>query len=174
MDLFAATAALFRAVAVLQSDVDVDVDLTGALGGGAVGTFVGTVVVGAILVALAPDYTKARMAEVVEEPVGNFVYGVVVLVFLILAVIVLVFTIVGIIVAIPLGFVVYLAWVFGSTIAFLAVDDRLVDRGDDEWLVVLLVAAGINGGLVLSGIGALVAFCVGAAGFGTVVRPYFD
>jgi len=174
MDLFAATAALFRAVAVLQSDVDVDVDLTGALGGGAVGAFVGTAVVGAILVALAPDYTKARMAEVVDEPVGNFVYGVVVLVGLIILVVLLFIAILTIPFALALAFVLYLAWVFGSTIAFLAVADRLIDRADDEWLVALLVAAGINGGLVLSGIGSIVAFCVGAAGFGTVVRRYLD
>jgi len=103
----------------------VDTDLTGALGGGAVGTFVGAVVIGAVLVALAPEYR-------------------------------------------------YLALVFGSTIAFLAVADRLVDRPDDEWLLVLLVAAGINGGLVLSGVGSVVAFCVGAAGFDSVVRPSTD
>jgi hypothetical protein len=37
-----------------------------------------------------------------------------------------------------------------------------------------LIAAAINGGLTLTGIGALVSFCVGAAGFGVVVRDYLS
>jgi hypothetical protein len=63
----------------------------------------------------------------------------------------------------------YVLWAVGSTVAFLAIADRLVDRGDD-WLKPLLVAAAINGGLALTGVGGILALLVGIAGFGAVLR----
>ena len=160
---------------VLQS-VDVpelgSVDVAVSLGGGAVSTFLTTLLVGAILVALAPEYTTRKMDELRENVVASFVYGLASLVFFILVIVVLLFTIIGIPLALVFGLLVFVAWVFGAAIAFLAIADRLVDHGEGDWLVPLLIAAAINGGLTLTGIGALVAFCVGAAGFGVVVRDY--
>lgn len=40
------------------------------------------------------------------------------------------------------------------------------------FLTTLIVAATINGGLTLTGIGGIVTFAVGTTGFGTVLRAY--
>ena len=139
--------------------------------GGAVGAFLTTLIVGAILIALAPTYTAARMDDVLEAPLGAFLYGVVCLFFLILVIIVLVITILGIPFAILLAILAYLIWAVGAAIAFLAIGDRLVGR-KDGWPKPLLVGAAINGGLTLTGIGGIITFAIGAAGFGTVLREY--
>lgn len=149
-----------------------DIDVVLGLGGSAVGAFLSTLLIGAIVVALAPGYVERLMDDVTDDPVGTFVYGVLVLGTLVLVTIVLVVTIVGILVAFPLLLLAALVWAVGAAIAFLAIADRLVDR-DGDWLVALVVAAAINGGLALTGIGGLVSFCVGAAGFGAVLRERF-
>jgi hypothetical protein len=59
----------------------------------------------------------------------------------------------GVVVAEPVGSLVY----------------GLVGR-DRGWLAALLVGAGINGLLTLTGIGSIVSFGVGAVGFGAVLR----
>ena len=149
--------------------VDIDIGTTDGLAGGAVGAFVTTLVVGAIMIALAPAYTERMMADVLEDPVGAFVYGIASLLALALLTVLLVVTIVGIVVAIPLVVVAYLVWAVGAAVGYLAIADRLVGR-TDGWLKPLLVAAGINGALALTGIGGLVSICIGAAGFGVVLR----
>lgn len=154
---------------LLQVNVDLDFNPFVNLVGGAVGSFVTTLVVGAILVAVAPEYLEDRMAAVLEDPVGSFVYGFAVFLLLILVTIVLAITIIGIIVAVPLAILGYVVWAFGSGVAFLAIADRLVGH-DDGWTTPLFVAAALNGGLVLTGIGGLVGFVVGAAGFGAVLE----
>lgn len=139
------------------------------LAGSAVGAFLTTLVVGAILVAVVPDYTERKMSTLLDEPVGSFVYGFVSLIFLVLVVFVLVITVIGIIVALPLALLAYLVWAVGASIAFLAIGERLVGR-DDGWAKPLLVGAGINGALTLTGIGGILTFAIGAAGFGAVLR----
>jgi hypothetical protein len=59
--------------------------------------------------------------------------------------------------------------VVGAVIASLAIADQFVDV-DDDWVVALVVAAALNGVLTVTGIGGLVSFCIGAAGFGTLLR----
>jgi hypothetical protein len=141
--------------------------------GSAVGAFLTTLVVGAILIAIVPAYTERMMSTVVDRPIGAFLYGLVCLIFLALVTFVLFITIIGIVVALPLLLLSYLVWAVGASIAFLAIGDRLVGH-DDGWTKPLLVAAGINGALTLTGIGGIVAFGVGAAGFGAVLRDYLE
>jgi hypothetical protein len=164
-----------RLLAVTQpgSGFDVDVSLGQGLAGGAVGAFLTTLVVGAIAVSVFPERTEALMAAVVEDPVESFVYGILALFGLGLLTLVLVFTIIGIVLAVPLLFVAYVLWAVGAAVAYLAIADRLVGH-DDGWLKALLLAAGLNGALAATGIGSVVALAVGAAGFGTILRPYFD
>jgi hypothetical protein len=158
-------------VVVLQSAVDGALASALGLAGGAVGAFLTTLLVGAILLAFAPAYVSARTAEVADRPLANLGYGLVSLAFLVLVTVVLALTFVGLVVAVPLAVVTYVAWAVGSAVAFLAVGDRLVGHGDG-WTRPLLVGAGINGLLALTGVGGLVSLGVGAAGFGAVVRPY--
>lgn len=139
------------------------------LAGSAVSTFLTTLIVGGILVALAPDYTERKMETVRRDPVGSCLYGLAVIVGIVLVAVLLFLTLVGAIVALPLLVVAIVVWAVGAAIAFLAIAERLVGH-DDGWLLPLLVAAGMNGGLALTGIGGLVALCIGAAGFGAVLR----
>jgi hypothetical protein len=160
----------FGALSGPNVDIVVGNPLDGLVGG-AVGSFLTTAAVGAILVAVAPEYTDRLTDRVVASPVDSFVYGLASLVFLLFATFLLVVTIVGILVAIPLALLSYLAWALGSTIAFLAIGDRLVGR-EDGWGKPLVVGAGISGALALTGVGALVSFGVGAAGFGAVLLDW--
>lgn len=158
---------------VAQTDpgVNVDIGTTNGLLGGAIGAFLSTLVVGAILVAVAPDFTERMMGDVLEDPVGTFAYGIISLLALGLVILLLVITIIGILFAIPLIFVAYLVWAIGAAIAYLAIADRLVGR-NDGWLKPLLVAACLSGALAVTGIGGLLAVCIGAAGFGAILRTY--
>jgi hypothetical protein len=101
--------------------------------------------------------------------VGAFVYRIVALLALVVVTVLLAITIIGLLVAVPLALVAYVVWAVGAAIAYLAIGDRLIGH-DDGWLKPLLVGAGINGVLTLTGIGGLIAFCIGAAGFGAVLR----
>jgi len=149
-----------------------EIDLFVSVTGSAVGVFLTTLLVGAIMVALAPGYTERMMDAVRTDVLGSFAYGFLALVVLVILTLVLVFSIVGILVAIPLVIVASVVWAVGAAIAYLAVAERLVGT-EDGWLRALLVAAFINGGLTLTGIGGLVSICVGAAGFGAVLRDRF-
>jgi hypothetical protein len=141
--------------------------------GSAIGAFLTTLLVGAIMVAVAPEYTHRRMEQVVDQPLACFGYGIVALVFIVLVTIVLVVTIIGIVIAIPFVILSYVVWAIGSAIAFLAIGDRLVGH-DEGWTRPLLIGAGINGLLTLTGIGGLVSFGAGATGFGAVLRTYLE
>lgn len=154
-----------------------DVGMTGNvllnLVGSAIGAFLTTLLVGAIMIALAPDYTQRMMARVVDAPIGGFLYGIVCLLFVLLVSFVLLITIIGIVLAIPVLVLSYVIWAVGSAIAFLAIGDRLVGHAGG-WTKPLLIGAGINGLLTVTGVGGLVSFCVGAAGFGAVLRDYLQ
>lgn len=162
-------------LAILQSGIDVDigtVDPAGGVLGSAVGAFVTTLVVGGLLVAVAPGYVERIATRLQDEPAGSFVYGLISLAGVILVTVALVITIVGILLAIPVAILAGLIWAVGASIAFLAIGDRLVGR-EDGWLKPLLVGAGINGALTLTGVGGILTFAIGAAGFGAVLRDYF-
>ncbi|MCT9095512.1 hypothetical protein [Haloarchaeobius sp. HME9146] len=158
---------------VQGNGVNVDVNPAFGLVGSAISAFLTTLLVGAILVALAPKYTEKMMDRVRAEPIGSAIYGIVLLVLLLLVMLILVITIIGILFAIPLGIVVFVAWAIGAAIAYLAIAERLVGL-EDGWLKPLLVGAAINGGLALTGIGGIVSFCIGAAGFGAVLRNWLS
>lgn len=145
------------------------VDPAVGLGGGATGAFASTLVVGAVLLVLAPGWTRERMRDVTADPVGSFAYGVVALVAAVVVVVLLFVTVLGIPLALLLLFAVYVAWVVGAVVAYLAIADRFVSVDDDR-AVALVVAALLNAVLTLTGVGALVSFCIGAAGFGTLRR----
>lgn len=148
-------------------------DVTVGLGGSALGSFVTTLVIGAILVAVAPDYLDRLLGEVVERPVGSFLYGLLMLVGLLALSVLLVLTIVGILVVVPLLVVASLVWAMGAAVGFLAIADRVLGR-EDGWVVPLVAAAGANALLALTGIGGLVSFCVGAVGVGAVMRDALE
>lgn len=154
-------------VAQGEPGVDVDVAIGEGVAVGAVGAFLTTLVVGAILLAVAAEYTERMTAAVLDEPLGSFITGIG-LVTVLLAV-----TIFGLVLAIPLALVAYTVWAIEAAIAYLAIGDRLVGR-EDGWLKPLLVGAGINGLLALAGVGGIVSIAIGAAGFGAVLGSWFE
>ena len=154
---------------VLQSSVGLPQAGVRSLLAGGVSSFFTTLVVGALLVAIVPDDTERMVDAALDEPLTSFLYGFGALLGLIVVSVLLVLTLIGIPLVVPLVIAAYLVWAVGATLAFLALSDRLVDR-DDGWLKPLLVAAGLNGGLALTGIGGLVSFVVGAVGVGCVLR----
>ena len=149
------------------------IDVVAGVTGSAVSAFLTTLLVGAILVALAPAYTQRQMDAVREDVVGSFLFGFAALVAVILVAFLLAITIVGILVAIPFVVLAILVWAVGAAIAYLAIAERLVDT-DEGWVLALVVAATINGGLTLTGVGGIVAFAVGATGFGAVLRDWLE
>ncbi len=155
--------------AVVLLHVTPKIDIVTGLLSSAGSAFLTTLVVGAVLVAFAPDYTKRTIAAVRAAPVGAFLYGLVCLLFILLVTIVLAITIIGIILAIPFAILAAVIWAVGAALAALAVADRFVSI-EDGWTKPLLLAAGLNGALARTGIGGLVAFCLGAVGFGAVFR----
>lgn len=145
------------------------VDVGTGLLGSAVGSFLTTLVVGGILIALAPAFTERTMDAVRAEPLSSFGYGILVFVALAVVMIVLAITVVGLLVAFPLLLLTSLLWAIGAAVAFLAIGECLVGR-DEGRLRPLVVGALLNGALALTGIGGLVGLCVGAAGFGAVLK----
>lgn len=150
-------------------DPGVNIEITQGLGGGAVGAFLTTLIVGVLLVALVPTYTERMTESITKEPLDSFLYGVLFLLALVVVIVALFITIIGIVIAIPLVILTYLLWAGGSAIAFLAIGKRLFEDAED-WKKPLVVGALINGGLALTGVGGIVSFCIGAAGFGAVLR----
>jgi len=146
-------------------------ELGGNLVGSAFGAFLGTLIVGGIMVVVFPDYTLRRIRDLRRDPGPSLLYGLLSLVALVVLIVLLVLTIVGILVVIPLAFLAYLLWAVGAAIAFIAIGDQLVGH-DQGWTRPLVIGAAINGLLVLTGIGGFVSFLIGAAGFGAVIRGY--
>ncbi|MES3518307.1 MAG: hypothetical protein PPP58_11665 [Natronomonas sp.] len=156
-------------LAQIQPPPDVGVDPGTSLIGSAIGSFVTTLVVAAILIAVAPGYTEARMGTVLERPIGCFAYGIVCVLVLVVVTILLFVTIVGILLAIPLLLLIALVWAIGAAIGYLAIADKLIGH-EDGWLKPLLLAGAMSGGLALTGIGGLVSLCIAATGFGAILR----
>lgn len=135
----------------------------------ALGNFVFMLVVGGILLAVAPSYVDRLSENINAEPVANFGWGILVYIGTIVLAVVLVITIIGAIIAIPLMLVLVIAVIVGQVVAFIAVLSRWVDG---EWQA-LGAAAVVAGALSLvPGIGALVNLVISAIGFGAVVRDW--
>jgi len=163
-----------QALFTLQTSFDdftIDIDVGQGLLGSGISAFVTTLVIGAILIAVVPEFLERMMAEIEAEPVDSLVYGLVALVGLAIVIILLAITIIGILIVIPLALLAVLVWAVGAAIAYLLIGERLVGR-EDGWLKPLLVGAGINGLLTVSGIGGLLSLCIGAAGFGAIIRDW--
>lgn len=146
---------------------DTTIDPIIGVGGSALGAFAATLVVGAILVALAPDWTRRAMQTGADEPIESILLGLVLVVGFGIGLFVLVLSIIGILVAIPLIILATILWSAGSAVGFLAIANRLVDTSED-WLAPLVLAATLSGLLTLSAIGGLLSGVVGLAGVGAL------
>jgi hypothetical protein len=140
--------------------------------GRATGTFVGTLIVGALLLVVAPDYTERVMDTVEEHPGRSFLWGIGVLVALVIVTVLLVVTVVGIFVAVPLLLVMLLFYLVGSAIVFVLVGERALAAADvdsSRWgdLAVGAVAAAVLASIPF--VGGLANFVVNSVGIGAIV-----
>lgn len=135
----------------------------------ALGNVVFMLLVGGILLAVAPSYVKRLSEDINAEPVANFGWGILVYIGTIVLAVILTITIIGAIVAIPLLLVLVVAVIVGQVVAFIAVLGRWVE-GDWVALGAAAVVAGALG--FVPGIGGLVNLVISAIGFGAVVRDW--
>jgi hypothetical protein len=117
---------------------------------------------------LSSRRSREAILKLANAPDGTLLYrsltlGKVVVTFLFLI------TVIRILLAIQLLLVAYLGPGIGTGIAYLAVGDGLVGRGDG-WLKPLLLKSAINGMLVLKGVSGLLSLLICAADFIAVVR----
>lgn len=136
------------------------------------GRFVGTLLIGALLIAFAPDFTERIMDTAEDEPVTSFLWGFGIFLALIVVTVVLAITIVGIVLAIPLIIVMIVLNLIGSVIVFVLVGERLAAAGDvdtSRWghLVVGSIVAAVLAAIPF--IGGLVNFVVSTVGVGAIV-----
>lgn len=135
------------------------------------GTFFGTLIVGGLLLALAPAFTE-RVIETVEENAGvSFLWGLGIFVAILVTVVVLVITLIGIIVAIPLMIVAAILYLIGSAIVFVAIGERLLEAADVEtsrWGHLLVGAFIATVVAAMPIIGGLANFAINAVGVGAM------
>lgn len=138
----------------------------------AAGTFIGTLIIGALLVALAPDYTEKVIDTIEDQPVPSFLWGLGIFVAFIVVIVVLVITLIGIVVAVPLVFLMIFVSLFGGALVFIYVGERLLEAANVEtsrWghLVAGALIAAVLAALPF--IGGLTNFVVNTVGVGAIV-----
>ncbi|MCU4719613.1 hypothetical protein [Halapricum hydrolyticum] len=146
-------------------------DLVIGLGGGAVIAFVATLLGGVFLTTFTPRYTDRMIGAVRARPLGSLLYGLLSMLTAGLVVLLLWMTVIAAPVALVLLVASVVAVVLGATTVFLGIAGRLVDI-DDHWFATLVLAAALNAGLVLTGVGGLASVAAAAAGFGAMLNDY--
>ncbi|KAB1194612.1 hypothetical protein GJR96_14640 [Haloferax sp. MBLA0076] len=138
----------------------------------AVGTFVGTLILGALLIALAPDFTERVIDTIEDEPVTSFLWGFGIFVAFIVVIIVLIITLIGIVVAVPLIFLMIFVSLFGGALVFIYVGERLLEAANVETSRWGHLVAGAFVATVLAAIpviGGITNFVVNTVGVGALV-----
>ncbi|WP_410764506.1 hypothetical protein [Haloferax sp. DFSO60] len=140
-------------------------------------TFIVDLVVGGILVAVAPRYTENSIAKIRDDPGGSFIWGLGIGIGGALLILALFLTVIGIIVAIPLGLALVILGVVGGAIATVLLGSILANPVSDRMpslglsLVIGALAAAILS--VIPVVGALVMFIVDTIGLGIVSRELY-
>ncbi|ELZ04692.1 hypothetical protein [Natrialba asiatica] len=143
----------------------------GSLFTSAIGSALTTLVVGGLLVALAPERTRELTDTAIDRPGAAFGYGFLTLIVFIGAVIMLAITVIGILVVIPLALVFAIVALVGGELGYLAVGRLASER----WSVVIAVAVVVSGvtGFVPV-LGTIVAFVISSIGIGTIAMAVID
>lgn len=138
----------------------------------AVLNFVVTLVVGAVLLTLVPEYVEGVIETVQWNTGRSFFWGLCLFVGFSVAILFFLITLSGILIAIPLLFVETVLYMVGGVIVFLMVGERLLARrtaASSRWihLVVGSVVSGVIAGL--PGVGLLFSTIVNFLGAGGIV-----
>ena len=136
-----------------------------------IGAGVATLVIGGLLILLAPHLTRRVTDRAIDEPVVAFLWGFGVTVLVIVVAVGLAITVIGVVIAIPLLLAFGLFALVTAEFGFLATG-RLAS---DDWTVVLIVAvlvAVVAGFVPL--LGGLLSFVIGSIGIGAAIVEYRD
>jgi len=129
--------------------------------------FVSTLVLGALLLALAPEFVDRCVDRIHDESGACFVVGVLVLVAFLVGAVLLALTVVGILLVVPLALGFIAVAFVGNALGYLALFDGVLESRAQALLAGAAVAGATN---LIPILGGLVGFVVGSLGVGAVVR----
>lgn len=135
----------------------------------AIGGFLVTLIAGALLLAISPNYVQRRVRDIRDEPVACFAWGIAALIALFIVSFVLAITVVGVILLFPLLLVAIAVGIVGNVLAFVAVCDGFVDS---RWVALLVASVVVALTNLLPVIGGIAGFVIGAIGIGAIVRRW--
>jgi len=131
--------------------------------------FVTTLLVGAILLSLAPEFVDRGVDRIHDEGVACFGWGVAVLVAFVGVSVLLALTVVGVVLVIPLALGFAVVAFVGNVLGYLALFDGVLESRKSALVAGAAVAGATN---LVPILGGLVGFVVGSLGVGAVVRDY--
>lgn len=167
----AVLAAVLPSVAAAQAVPDPSDPWVELLAGEALGAVLGTLVIGGLLILLAPEYTETVTDRSLREPGTAFLWGLGLTFAVIVGSLVLALTVVGLLIAVPLLLAFSLYALVASEVGFLAAGRLVSDDWGTAFPVALIVAA-VAGGVPL--LGGLIAFVLSCIGIGAVAMEYTD
>ncbi|QLC34492.1 hypothetical protein EFA46_009835 [Halarchaeum sp. CBA1220] len=144
--------------------------------GRAVGTFLGTLIVGALLLAFVDEWFERLLGVVDEEPIPSFLWGIGTLVVFVCVGIIFVITVIGLLLLLPLLVVGLLLKFAGDALVYVYVGGRAAEGLDWEtsrWghLVVGAVFAGLVA--AVPAVGGLISFVISSIGVGAIVHTWY-
>lgn len=128
-----------------------------------------SLVVGGILLAVAPRYVDRIIGRIHDDTGTSFLWGVGVLVLFIGSFVLLAITVVGIVIAIPLMIVFVVVAIVGNVLGYLALLAGVVEN---RWLALVLAAALASLLGAIPVLGNLIGFVVGSLGVGAMARDW--
>lgn len=159
---------LMPGIASAQRGSDVNIDtFAGLLDGPS--SFFGTLIIGALILALAPEFVDRIVDRVHNETGMSFGWGVLVFIVFFVAIFLLIITIVGILVVIPLAIAFGILAAAGNALGYLSL---FAPHIENRWAA-LVVGAAISGiAAIIPVVGGLLGFVVGSLGVGAIVREW--
>ena len=136
-------------------------------------TFLVNLLLGGIVLGVAPDYTAEMAEEIRRSPGGSFLIGLVANVAFAIAFVILLVTIIGIVVALPAALILAVVGIAGTAAAVVAIGTALTgDRPGGFTLLVGSLALALVGLVPI--LGQLVQWLVSTAGLGAVLGNYWS
>lgn len=151
-----------------QSGPDVDVGTVSTVLDGPM-SFVGTLVVGALILAAAPEFVDRIVDRVHNETGMCMGWGILMFIIAFGAIVLLFITIIGILVVIPLAIGFGILGAAGNALGYLAL---FAPHIESRWAA-LVVGAAISGVAgIIPVVGGILGFIVGSLGVGAIVREW--
>ena len=133
-------------------------------------------VLGALVVGVAPDYSRAIVGRIRSEPVESFFFGIAVLIATVVAAIVLAITIIGLVVLVPGAFVLAIVGVVANVLATVTVGAVATGWTEDSslWTSVAVGAAVVALLTAIPLVNGLANFVLGSLGMGAIAARIWE